>query len=335
MKMDMHENSLSEERADGSGALCDPSVFRDDAIAEETRALNRTIVELMRDMPDWWDVGAAAYRAARARGEGPFPLSPKSPRARTIEISGPGGAIPLRVIAPPQPRGVYLHCHGGGWVLGAADQQDPLLELIAERTGLACVSVEYRLAPEHPYPAGPDDCEAAALWLVANARREFGAETFAVGGESAGAHLAAVTLLRLRDKHGVASCRAANLVFGCFDLAMTPSARDFGEERLILRTLDIMKFADAFVPGVADRRIPDISPLYADLRGLCPALFTIGTRDALLDDSLFMHARWIAAGNAGELAVYPGGAHGFIAFPCGIARAALERTLAFLAKQTA
>ncbi len=99
---------------------------------------------------------------------------------------------------------------------------------------------------------------------------------------------------------------------------MTPSACAFGDERLVLRTLDIVKFGDAFLPGRSEqqKRAPELSPLYGDLRGLCPAVFTIGTRDALLDDSLFMHARWLAAGNAGELDIYPGACHGFIAFPC-------------------
>ena len=83
-----------------------------------------------------------------------------------------GNEIPLRVIAPPQPRGIYLHLHGGGWVLGGADLQDPMLERIADNTGQAVVAVEYRLAPEHPYPAGPDDCEAAAAWLVQKGKKD-------------------------------------------------------------------------------------------------------------------------------------------------------------------
>ncbi|MBS0384529.1 MAG: alpha/beta hydrolase fold domain-containing protein, partial [Proteobacteria bacterium] len=121
--------------------------------------------------------------------------------------------------------------------------------------------------------------------------------------------------------------------FGVFDLGMTPSARAFGNDcRLVLRTLDIEKFGDAFLPGTSreQRRDPAISPLYADLGNLCPALFTVGTRDALLDDSLFMHARWNAAGNRGELAIYPGAAHGFIAFPYSQTFAALARIAEFL-----
>ena len=109
-----------------------------------------------------------------------------------------------------QPRGVYLHLHGGGWVLGGADMQDPMLERIADNTGQAVVAVEYRLAPEHTYPAGLDDCEAAAVWVVQNANKEFGTDVLTIGGESAGGHLTAVTILRMRDRHGYTGFRGAN-----------------------------------------------------------------------------------------------------------------------------
>lgn len=311
----------------------DPATYADAAIDAETRALNAAIVQMMTGLADWWVIGAEATRAARREGRGPFPLAPQSPRAVVRTIEGKDGRIPLRVIAPDTPSGVYLHLHGGGWVLGAADQQDPMLERIVAATGMAAVSVEYRLAPEHPYPAGSDDCEAAALWLARNARAEFGTDRLTIGGELAGGHLAAVTLLRLRDRHGLTPFHGANLVFGCFDLGLTPSQIAFGDAtRLILRTIDIHQFCNAFLPRGEDRCHPDISPLYADLRGLCPALFTVGTRDALLDDSRFMHARWVAAGNAAELAVWPGGAHGFTAFPGGLAAAANGRMDAFLAR---
>jgi acetyl esterase/lipase len=307
----------------------DPALFDEASIPADTRALNAAIMEMTKDLANWWDVGAPRTRAARADGSGPFPAPEKSPRARTTEIAGAAGRIPLRIVAPERSRGVYLHFHGGGWVLGACDQQDRLLERIADTTGLTAVSVDYRLAPEHPYPAGPDDCETAAHWAVRHGR-DFGGDRLAIGGESAGGHLAALTLLRLRDKLGAVPFGAANLVFGAFDLGFTPSARRFGERRLILRTSDMEHFVDAFLPAVVDRRAPEISPLYADLRGLCPALFTVGTNDALLDDSLFMHARWRAAGNDAELAIYPGAVHGFIAFPAAQTFAAIERQTAFL-----
>lgn len=310
----------------------DPSLFGDDAIPADTRQINDMIVKAMTGLPEWWEVSAAKTRDARARGDGVFPAAAKSERARWMEIDGPGGKIPLRVIAPDKSRGVYLHIHGGGHVLGAADQQDRLLERIADETQLTAISVEYRLAPEHPFPAGPDDCEAAALWVHEHLS-DFGGAKFAIGGESAGGHLSALTILRLRDKLGRNPFHAANLVFGIFDLGMTPSARAFGDNRrLILRTIDITKFGEAFLPGLSPeaRRASNISPLYADLRGLCPALFSVGTHDALLDDSLFMHGRWVASGNRGELAIYQGAAHAFIAFPCSQTFAALGRMTAFL-----
>jgi acetyl esterase/lipase len=308
-----------------------PALFRSDAIAEDTAKLNEAMVALMAPLPNWWNVGAETTREARRQGRGPFPAPVLSPRARTIVIAGrDGNEIPLRVIAPDRPRGVYLHIHGGGWVLGAANQQDPMLEHIADSTGLAVVSVEYRLAPEDPYPAGPDDCEAAAVWLVKNARAEFGSEVMTIGGESAGGHLSAVTVLRMRDRYGYTDFRGANFVYGVYDLGMTPSQRSFGNRRLVLRTLDMQQFYNAFLPTTTDRRVPDISPLYADLKGLCPALFSVGTQDALVDDTLFMHARWVAAGNETELAIYPGGAHGFTLFPNRLAEESAARSEAFL-----
>ncbi len=316
-------------------SIFNPELFKAEAISDETRAFNKGIIAQFSQVSNWWEVGAQTVRDARARGEGPFPAVPKSDKARTLLIDGKGGhKVPLRVIAPDHPRGVYVHIHGGGWVLGAADLQDTMLERIGRNTGLACVSVEYRLAPEHPYPAGPDDCEAAALWLVKNSKSEFGSDLLTIGGESAGGHLSVVTLLRLRDRHGFTGFKAANLVFGAYDLSMTPSQKAFGDQRLVLRTIDIIKFSEAYLANVdaKDWRNPDISPLYANLMGMPPALFTIGTCDALLDDSLFMYSRWIAAGNRAELAIYPGGAHGFIAFPFALAYAANERMDAFLAR---
>jgi acetyl esterase len=309
----------------------DPALFGDAAIDADTANLNAQMIELLTGQPEWWIVGAQEARAARRRGEGPFPAPVFSDRARTMVITGmDGNQIPLRIIAPAQPRGVYLHLHGGGWVLGGAEMQDPMLERIADNTGQAVVAVEYRLAPEHPYPAGPDDCEAAAVWLLRNAKEEFGTDALTIGGESAGGHLTAVTILRMRDRHGYTGFQGANIVYGAFDLSMTPSQRLFGDTRLVLRTIDMQQFYDAFLPTITDRRVPDISPLYADLKNLCPALFTVGTKDALLDDTLFMHARWVAAGNEADLAIYPGGAHGFTLFPNDLSKSASTRMDAFL-----
>lgn len=315
----------------------DPALFRDDAIAADTAQLNAGLIALLTPLPEWWNVGAANSREARRLGRGPFPAPVLSPRARTIVIPGrDGNEIALRVIPPNDPpRGIYLHIHGGGWVLGSAEAQDPMLERTADASGLVCVSVEYRMAPEDPYPAGPDDCEFAAAWLVKNGKAEFGTDVLTIGGESAGAHLAAVTLVRMRERYGYAGFRGANLVYGPFDLSMTPSQIAFGNTRLVLRTLDMQWFYNAFLPTTTDRRQPDISPLYANLRGLCPALFSVGTKDALLDDTLFMHARWVAAANEAELVIYPGAAHGFTLFPNRQADEQLASATAFLRRVTA
>jgi acetyl esterase/lipase len=312
-----------------------PELFRPDAIAEDTARLNDALVTVMTPLPEWWNTSPAATRDARRHGRGPFPAPVLAPRARTETITGrDGNAITLRIIEPQQISGVYLHIHGGGWVLGSAEQQDPMLERIADNAHVAVVSVEYRLAPEDPYPAGPDDCESAAAWLVKHAKSLFGTDKLTIGGESAGGHLSAVTILRMRDRYGYTGFRGANLVYGAFDLSMTPSQRAFGNRRLVLRTIDMQQFYNAFLPTVTERRVPDISPLYADLAGLCPALFTVGTQDALLDDTLFMYSRWIAAGNPAELAIFPGGAHGFTLFPNRQADEAMTRAEAFLRSVT-
>lgn len=304
--------------------------FLPETVSTQTAAINKAIVDKLACLPDQWSFPPAVVRQRRKEGKGPFPLEPKSTLARVEIIDGPGGDLPLRVIAPGEVRGVYLHIHGGGWVVGSTEEQDGRLERIAKNCRLAVVSVDYRLAPEAPYPAAPDDCEAAALWLAGNAKKRFGSELLYIGGESAGAHLSVVTLVRLRDRHRLDVFRAANLTAGCYDLAMTPSVRSWGSEKLILNTRDITKFIENFVPPSSDLGDPDISPIHADLRGLPPALFTVGSRDPLLDDSLFMAARWRAAGNTGELEVYPGGAHVFIAFASELSDMCLQRIDEFL-----
>ena len=309
----------------------DPTLFSPPAIPEDIARLNAEILEKMQGLPDQWAFPPETVRARRRQGLGPFPLGPRSERARTETITTPHGPLDLRLIVPDEPRGVYLHVHGGGWVLGGADEQDRRLERIAERAGFAVVGVEYRLAPENPYPAAPDDCEAAALWLVEQAGARFGTKVLAIGGESAGAHLSLVTLLRLRDRHSIRPFAGANLVAGIYDLGLTPSAANWGEEKLILNTRDIRKFVEHFLAGGESPRDPDISPLHADLRDMPPALFSVGTRDPLLDDTLFMSARWIAAGNRAELALTPGGCHVVENFPVPTAERSLQRMEEFLA----
>jgi acetyl esterase/lipase len=303
----------------------DPALFDPSAVTEEIARQNAEIVAKLEALPASGLFPPALIRERRRQGLGPFPEMPKSERAETLAIEGPGGPLSLRVIAPEEPTGVYYHIHGGGWTLGSADEQDPWLERLVAKCGLACVSVDYRLAPEHPFPAGPDDCEAAALWLVREARERFGTDRLFIGGESAGAHLSVLTLLRLRDRHGLTPFRGANLFAGCYDLTLTPSAATWGTEKLILATPDIRLFADHFCGVGLDRKSPEISPLYADLEGLPPALFSVGTRDALVDDTILMASRWMRAGNLTETAFWPGGCHVFHRFESALTEQALAR----------
>jgi acetyl esterase len=306
-----------------------PHLFRPEAIDPETAEFNRKLEEMLATIPPTHTLPPQVTRDARESGKGIFGPVVRSDMAIERAVPGPAGDVPVRVFVPERVDGVYLHLHGGGWVLGRAHHSDVRNEQIARHCNVAVVSVDYRLAPEDPYPAGPDDCEAAAVWLAEHAKAEFGTDRLAIGGESAGGHLTAVTLLRMRDRHGFTGFAAANLVYGVYDLTMTPSQARWGERNFVLSTPAMAWFYGHFLPS-QDRRDPDISPLYADLSGMPPALFTVGTLDPLLDDSLFMYQRWIAAGNDAELAVYPGGPHGFNSFPTDLARRANERIDAFI-----
>ena len=302
---------------------------------EETRAFNAQLEALHEQLPPIESVPVAVTRAARKSGQGFLPAPVYDPRARWIEIPSRGGEVRVRVLAPEgEARGAYLHIHGGGWVIGAADEQDDHLAEIADTAGLCAVSVEYRLAPDHPYPAGPDDCEDAALWLVENGARELGIPArFAIGGESAGANLAATTLLRLRDRHRLGGAfAAANLVYGAFDLGGSPSRRAWGDRKLLLTDSGMRWFNECYLPGrgVEESRDPDVSPLYADLQEMPPALFTVGTADPLLDDTLLMAARWASSGNTVELLVYEEACHAFNRMPIAVGRQANDAQLAFL-----
>ena len=307
----------------------DPQLFDPATIDEETAELNAKIERDLSALPPIYKFQPQDIRASRAAGNSIWGPIRHVAEARDRFISGPAGDIPLRVFIPDEVNGIYLHMHGGGFMLGRADHFDEALYSIAKRCRVAVVSVDYRLAPEHPYPAAPDDCEAAAVWLVENGQAEFGSSNLVIGGESAGANLAAVILLRMRDRHGFSGFSGAVLTYGAYDLSLTPSARNWGEKNLILTTKLIRWFHNNYVTS-ADYAAPDISPLNANLTGMPPALFTVGTLDPLIDDSLFMHMRWLAAGNTSELAIYPGGMHAFDAFPIEIARRAKARIRDFI-----
>ena len=302
---------------------------------DEARAFNAQLEALIATAPPVQTIPPEVTRELRRTGKGIFPAPVFLPEAVDLEVAGRGGQIKVRVIRPDQkPTGIYLHIHGGGWTLGARDMQDVALKHLAAETGLVAASIDYRLAPESPYPAAPEDCEDAVLQLLEHGPLLLDAPAwFAIGGESAGAHLSVVTLLRLRDRHAIKNrIAAANLVFGVYDLSGTPSQLLWGDRNLVLSWPIIEWFGDNFLGSrsLEQRRDPDISPLYANLKGMPRALFTVGTLDPLIDDSLFMADRWRLAGNAADLKIYPEGVHGFNAYPTELARKANARQREFL-----
>lgn len=248
----------------------------------------------------------------------------------SANVAGPRGPIPVRIIRPQGAvEAVLISVHAGGWCMGSAAMNDWLNEILAQRCGVLSVAIDYRLAPENPYPAGLDDVMAVAEWLGEVAQAEFGTERLLVSGSSAGAHLSSQLLLRLRDTRRdlLQRVRAVALSYGCYDISMTPSVRSAPEDALFVK-LDVHKqLLDFAFPGLDSeaRRSPSVSPLFADLKGLPPALFAAAGIDPMLDDTLFMATRWKAAGNAALLDVWPGCSHLFDTLEPVTGRAYAER----------
>ncbi|MFN3217407.1 MAG: alpha/beta hydrolase fold domain-containing protein [Acidimicrobiales bacterium] len=256
------------------------------------------------------------------------------PDGRDAEIAG----RPCRVFAPiGGAQGVVLHFHGGGMAMGTPEMNDHDNAALSARLRVAVVSVGYRLAPEHPYPAAIDDAVAVAAELQRGAASRFGTSRLVIAGESAGATVAIGCLLRMRDADGIAAGWAgAVLTFGMYDWGTGPSRRGIraSDAEDTLDPESLTRFADWYLPGrtEAERRDPEVSPASADLRGLPPTFMTVGTADHLLDDTLVLAARSTAAGNEVELLVMPDAPHGFIAADCAATDLYRRRLDAFVTR---
>ena len=269
--------------------------------------------------------------------EGPLP-PPLDPAvflpAETLVLPGYPHCT-IRIIRPVEKiKGVYLHIHGGGFQFGSAENSDASNSMLANRCGLATVSVDYRLAPVHSHPAQVSDCVAAAHWLIDSASSYFGTDSLFVGGESVGATLAVLTLLRLRSEGGLQKAfRGANLIVGNYDFSMTPS-QCAARANHFLSPQVLSGIREAAFPGkdLNTLRYPTISPLYANLSDMPAAIFSVGTDDSVVDDSLFMAQRWVAAGNKAQLEVYPGAPHLFMGYSTLMAEEAHRRIGRFLEK---
>ena len=258
----------------------------------------------------------AAHRAASMGG-------PPSERAVDRTIDGPAGPIRLRTLVPDEVDGVMFHIHGGAWMAGSPEMMRPAAR--DPRRHAQPRLRERRLPPRAraPLPRGSRRLRGRGV-LAARARagrvrlgpdrdrRRVGRRAPRGGDVAADA----------RPHDAASRFLGANLVFGAYDLSRTPSQLGVG----IPPGSDILDGTgfplDLFLPGMTheERRTPDVSPLYADLRGMPPALFTVGGNDHLVDDTLFMAARWELAGNDTELIVYPDTPHGCIALPTVAAR---------------
>ncbi|HLU41281.1 MAG TPA: alpha/beta hydrolase [Microthrixaceae bacterium] len=259
-------------------------------------------------------------------------------------IPGPAGDLRVRTYRRKGADGLLpglVWLHGGGWVIGDLDTHDALCRDLAAASGAAVVSIAYRLAPEHRFPAAHDDAEAAVAWLLAHGD-ELGVDPtrLAVGGDSAGGQLATVTCRRLRDRaatgDAAATPAAQVLVYPVTDLA-SPSQHPSREQNasgylLTAETMDF--FTEAYLPDPADRSSPDASPLCCeDLSGLPPALVVVAGYDPLRDEGIAYAGRLEQAGVPVTLHHLEGGVHLCAQMPgTAIGRRVVGDVAAFLAE---
>ena len=229
-------------------------------------------------------------------------------------IPGPAGEIPIRIYTPQgsSPFPVLLFFHTGGWMNGNLDAQDPMCRRLTRLAECIIVSVDYRLAPEHPFPAAPEDCYAATQWVATHATEFQGdASRIAVGGDSSGANLATVVALMARERGGPKLVFQL-MLFPATDFRLnTPSMEELGEGYNVTKSLMIW-ITDNYLPNPEDRTNPLASPLLApDLSGLPPALIITAEYDPLRDEGEAYGKRLQEAGVQTKVSRYDGMIHDF------------------------
>jgi acetyl esterase len=239
------------------------------------------------------------------------------PRVEDRTIPGPGGDIRVRIYWPAAGTGplpVFLFIHGGGFVIGSVESRDPQCRILCRDVRCIVVSVDYRLAPEHPYPAAPEDCWAALQWVHANAGELGGdASRIAVGGESAGGNLAAGLALRARDAGGPALA-AQILVYPVTDMFFEQDLPSYAllDEDYFLNRDQMRWYYDCYAPGVTATDDPILSPCKADdLSGLPPAQIVTAEFDPLRDDGKRYGERLAKAGVPVDYVCMDGMIHGY------------------------
>jgi acetyl esterase len=241
-------------------------------------------------------------------GPAPIPMA----RVEPVQVPGPAGTLDARLYVPPgpPPSALLVYCHGGGWVIGDLETHDRPCRFLATHAGVQVLAIDYRLAPEHPFPAAAEDAFAAYAWTSENAAR-FGVESarIGVGGDSAGANLAAVTCLLAREE-GAPSPAMQMLIYPVTTATEEmPSRRSFREGFLLTKT-DMDWFEDRYLPPGVDRTNPRVSPLQADdLRNLPPAYLATAGFDPLRDEGEAYALRMRDAGVRVALRRHPGLVH--------------------------
>ena len=298
----------------------------------------RRIGKVMRRMPGASVAKATPEQIARNSGAGApevfasilMGTRPAGVTSQDRTVDG----IPIRVYTPAgaaAARPLVVYFHGGGFVFGDLRGGDWMCGTVAHDLGAIVVSVDYRLAPQHPFPAGVDDCFAGLVWAAAHAG-ELGADPGRIGvmGESAGGNLAAVVALMARDAGGPVIRHQALLypVTGAFD----SESRRANADAFILTAADMAKYDELYAGDREDWRV---SPLKAaSLAGLPPALIEVAAHDPLHDDGVQYAAALRAAGVEVQLIDYPAMPHGFLNFP-RFARDAKPALAAVVAAQRA
>lgn len=236
-------------------------------------------------------------------------------RISTLAIDGSGASLTLRLLEPAGPvRALIVDLHGGGWVVGSAALNDRVTAHFTQ-AGFCVASVDYRLLDQTRgvwMPEAVADCASALRWALTEGLRRLATDRVFVIGESAGAHLGALAALTLRDEGLVDGLAGCIFVQGVFDLSATPSVRAAGPETLLFDGPNLARDLGRLVPGRDEtaRREADVSPLYADLSGLPPAMFVTGELDPFRDDSRLMAEAWALRAPA-TLLVTPTAPHGF------------------------
>ncbi|WP_373987196.1 alpha/beta hydrolase [Duganella sp. BuS-21] len=249
-----------------------------------------------------------------------------------------GLSVPVRILRGARPpRGVILDFHGGGWAIGNAKMNDQLNADLIAACDVVVVSVDYRLASNTPLAAIMDDCLAAARWLLDGALDDCNDLPVYVLGESAGGHLAAAMLLRLKAwPELLRRIDGAIFYYGVYDLAGTPSVQQAAADTLVLHGPSMANSLRLLTPGLSDeqRRVAPLSPLYGDLSCMPPAIMLAGELDPLRDDTMLMAERWRAVAEV-ECHLLPEAPHGFIRFPTRMARQVREHVSAWICQRAA